>query len=77
MSQSKIFILILIIYSSNAMTQEISLDILQGKTTKHLVGDSIMLEAETFKAFEKMKKAALKDGIKIKVISSMTRLLVI
>lgn len=70
MSQSKIFILILIIYSSNAMTQEISLDILQGKTTKHLVGDSIMLEAETFKAFEKMKKAALKDGIKIKVISA-------
>ena len=45
------------------MSQKIDLDILQGKTNRHLVGDTILLEKETFKAFEKMRNAAMNDGI--------------
>ena len=70
MNKSKFFILIIIlIYTSELMSQKIDLDILQGKTSKHLVGDSILLERETFKAFEKLRNAALNDGLKIKIVS--------
>tara|TARA_X000000950_G_scaffold273996_1_gene358466 strand:+ start:411 stop:1127 length:717 start_codon:yes stop_codon:yes gene_type:complete len=70
MNKSKFFILIIIlIYTSELMSQKIDLDILQGKTSKHLVGDSILLEKETFKAFEKLRNAALNDGLKIKIVS--------
>ena len=42
MNKSKFFILIIIlIYTSELMSQKIDLDILQGKTSKHLVGHSI------------------------------------
>ena len=59
MNKSKFFILIIIlIHTSELMSQKIDIDIL-GKTTNHLVGDSILLEKETFKAFEKMKREAL------------------
>jgi len=70
MNKSKFFILIIIlIHTSELMSQKIDLDILQGKTTRHLVGDTVLLEKETFKAFEKMRNAAMIDGIKIKIIS--------
>ena len=70
MNKSKFFILILILtHTSELMSQKIDLDILQGKTTRHLVGDTVLLEKETFKAFEKMRNAAMNDGIKIKIIS--------
>ena len=70
MNKSKFFILIIILnYTSELMSQKIDLDILQGKTSKHLVGDSILLERETFKAFKKLKNAALNDGLKIKIVS--------
>ena len=70
MNKSKFFILIIIlIHTSELMSQKIDLDILQGKTTNHLVGDSILLEKETFKAFEKMKREAFNDGIRIKIVS--------
>ena len=70
MNKSKFFILIIIlIHTSELMSQKIDLDILQGKTTRHLVGDTVLLEKETFKAFEKMRNAAMSDGIKIKIIS--------
>ena len=70
MNKSKFFILIIILIPiSEIMSQKIDLDILQGKTTKHLVGDTVLLEKETFKAFEKMRNAAMRDGIKIKIIS--------
>ena len=70
MNKSKFFILIIIlIHTSELMSQKIDLDILQGKTTRHLVGDTVLLEKETFKAFEKMRNAAMRDGIKIKIIS--------
>ncbi len=70
MNKSKFFILIIILIPiSELMSQKIDLDILQGKTTRHLIGDTVLLEKETFKAFEKMRKAAMRDGIKIKIIS--------
>ena len=70
MNKSKFFILIIIlIHTSELMSQKIDLDILQGKTTRHLIGDTVLLEKETFKAFEKMRNAAMRDGIKIKIIS--------
>lgn len=70
MNKSKFFILIIIlIHTSELMSQKIDIDILQGKTTNHLVGDSILLEKETFKAFEKMKREAFNDGIRIKIVS--------
>lgn len=70
MNKSKFFILIIIlIHTPELMSQKIDLDILQGKTTRHLVGDTVLLEKETFKAFEKMRNAAMNDGIKIKIIS--------
>ena len=70
MNKSKFFILIIIlITTSELMSQKIDLDILQGKTTRHLIGDTVLLEKETFKAFEKMRNAAMRDGIKIKIIS--------
>ena len=68
MNKSKFFILILILtHTSELMSQKIDLDILQGKTTRHLVGDTILLEKETFKAFEKMdsKKLNLWSFLKI------------
>ena len=52
MNKSKFFILILILtHTSELMSQKIGLDILQGKTTRHLVGDTVLLEKETFKAY--------------------------
>ena len=70
MNKSKFFILIIILIpTSELMSQKIDLDILQGKTTRHLIGDTVLLEKETFKAFEKMRNAAMRDGIKIKIIS--------
>ena len=70
MNKSKFFILIIILIPiSELMSQKIDLDILQGKTTRHLIGDTVLLEKETFKAFEKMRNAAMRDGIKIKIIS--------
>ena len=70
MNKSKFFILIIIlIHTSELMSQKIDLEILQGKTTRHLVGDTVLLEKETFKAFEKMRNAAMIDGVKIKIIS--------
>ena len=65
MNKSKFFILIIIlIHTSELMSQKIDIDILQGKTTNHLVGDSILLEKETFKAFEKMKMELLMTELK-------------
>tara|TARA_B100000575_G_scaffold136105_1_gene108491 strand:+ start:4600 stop:5232 length:633 start_codon:yes stop_codon:yes gene_type:complete len=43
---------------------------LHGINNPNLVGDSIQLEKRTFDAFKKMEKAALKDGIKLKIVSA-------
>ena len=50
-------------------TQEINTEILIGMDDSRIVSDSILLEKETYSAFIKMKDAAEKDGIIIKLVS--------
>jgi len=70
MKNFKSLCLILSFLSLNIMnSQNINYKTLLGMEHNNLVGDTIQLEKNTFIAFEKMKKAALKDGIKIKIVS--------
>tara|TARA_Y100000813_G_scaffold90750_1_gene64605 strand:- start:394 stop:1077 length:684 start_codon:yes stop_codon:yes gene_type:complete len=50
-------------------TQEINTEILIGMDNSRIVSDTILLEKETYSAFIKMKGAAEKDGIIIKLVS--------
>tara|TARA_B100000123_G_scaffold127537_1_gene94049 strand:+ start:476 stop:1135 length:660 start_codon:yes stop_codon:yes gene_type:complete len=50
-------------------TQKVNTEILTGMDNSKIVGDTIQLERETYNAFIKMKDAAEKDGIKIKIVS--------
>tara|TARA_B100000524_G_scaffold111513_1_gene54114 strand:- start:249 stop:932 length:684 start_codon:yes stop_codon:yes gene_type:complete len=50
-------------------TQEINTEILIGIDDSRIVSDTIHLEKETYSAFIKMKDAAEKDGIIIKLVS--------
>ena len=50
-------------------TQEINTEILIGMDDSRIVSDTILLEKETYSAFVKMKDAAEKDGIIIKLVS--------
>ncbi|MDC3110165.1 M15 family metallopeptidase [Flavobacteriales bacterium] len=50
-------------------TQEINTEILIGMDDSRIVSDTIHLEKETYSAFIKMKDAAEKDGIIIKLVS--------
>tara|TARA_Y100000768_G_C23954629_1_gene672096 strand:- start:819 stop:1478 length:660 start_codon:yes stop_codon:yes gene_type:complete len=50
-------------------TQKINTEVLTGMDNSKIVGDTIQLEKETYAAFIKMKDAAEKDGIKIKLVS--------
>ena len=50
-------------------TQEINTEILIGMDDSRIVSDTILLEKETYSAFIKMKDAAEKDGIVIKLVS--------
>ena len=66
----KLVCLIFLVFGFDIMkSQNINYKTLLGIEHSSLVGDSIQLEKNTFTAFEKMRKAALNDGIKIKVIS--------
>ena len=70
MKNFKSLCLILSFLNLNIMnSQKIDYKTLLGMEHTNLVGDTIQLEKNTFIAFEKMKKAALKDGIKIKIVS--------
>ena len=70
MKNFKSLCLILSFLSLNIMnSQKINYKTLLGMEHNNLVGDTIQLEKNTFIAFEKMKKAALKDGIKIQIVS--------
>ncbi len=62
-------ILILLLASSLMHTQKINTEVLTGMDNSKIVGDTIQLEKETYAAFIKMKDAAEKDGIKIKLVS--------
>ena len=70
MKKFKSLCLILIVFGINIMnSQDINYKNLVGIEHSSLVGDSIKLEKNTFIAFEKMQKAALNDGFKIKIVS--------
>ncbi|MBT4297249.1 MAG: M15 family metallopeptidase, partial [Flavobacteriaceae bacterium] len=47
-----------------------NLDLVTGINHNDLVGDSLKLESQTFFAFKKMKEAAKKDGIILKIVSA-------
>ena len=59
----------LLLASSLMYTQKINTEILTGMDNSKIVGDTIQLERETYNAFFKMKDAAEKDGIRIKLVS--------
>ncbi len=48
----------------------VDLDVIIGKSQSNLVGDSIRLEVNTYKAFKKMEAAAKRDGIYLKIVSA-------
>ena len=62
-------ILMLLLANKLMHTQEINTEILIGMDDSRIVSDTILLEKETYSAFIKMKDAAEKDGIKIKLVS--------
>ena len=62
-------ILMLLLANKLVHTQEINTEILIGMDDSRIVSDTILLEKETYSAFIKMKDAAEKDGIIIKLIS--------
>ena len=60
----------LFILGNLAFGQKMDSDVLYGIRNSNLVGDSIQLEKRTYEAFKKMKKAALSDGVELKIISA-------
>ena len=62
-------ILMLLLANKLMHTQEINTEILIGMDNSRIVSDTILLEKETYSAFIKMKDAAEKDGIIIKLVS--------
>ena len=48
----------------------VDLEIIIGKSQSNIVGDSIRLEVNTYKAFKKMEAAAKRDGIYLKIVSA-------
>ena len=50
--------------------KNMNLNIIRGIKKPDLVGDSILLERNTFHAFNKMKDAAKKDGFNLKIVSA-------
>ena len=62
-------ILMLLLANKLMHTQEINTEILIGMDDSRIVSDTILLEKETYSAFIKMKDAAEKDGIVIKLVS--------
>tara|TARA_B100000768_G_scaffold44642_1_gene43431 strand:+ start:1081 stop:1791 length:711 start_codon:yes stop_codon:yes gene_type:complete len=63
-------LLFLTICNFNFSQKNMNLDILQGIKNPNLVGDTIKLEKNTYHAFKKMKKAAKKEGINLKIVSA-------
>ena len=62
-------ILMLLLANKLMHTQEINTEILIGMDDSRIVSYTILLEKETYSAFIKMKDAAEKDGIIIKLVS--------
>ena len=64
------FLLFFLICNVNFSQKNMNLDVIKGIKKPDLVGDSIMLEKNTYKAFKKMESAAEKDGINLKIVSA-------
>ena len=64
------FLLFFLICNVNFSQKNMNLDVIKGIKKPDLVGDSIMLERNTYKAFKKMESAAEKDGINLKIVSA-------
>ena len=62
-------ILMLLLANRLMHAQEINTEILIGMDNSRIVSDTILLEKKTYSAFIKMKDAAEKDGIIIKLVS--------
>lgn len=63
-------ILFFLICNKNYSQKIMNLDLVTGINHNDLVGDSLKLESQTFFAFKKMKEAAKKDGIILKIVSA-------
>lgn len=63
----------LVLFSFSVLSQQqqqFSTNALTGRGDLVLVGTSFKLQKEAFEAYKKMKKAALKEGINIKIVSA-------
>jgi len=70
MNKRNLLCILMLLLSNKLMhTQEINTGILIGMDDSRIVSDTILLEKETYSAFVKMKDAAEKDGIIIKLVS--------
>ncbi len=70
MNKRNLLCILMILLANKLMhTQEINTEILIGIDDSRIVSDTIHLEKETYSAFIKMKDAAEKDGIIIKLVS--------
>ena len=65
-----IIFLFFLICNKNYSQITMDLNQLTGINNNNLVGDSIKLEAQTYRAFKKMERAAKNDGINLKIVSA-------
>jgi len=66
----RVCLLFFLICNINFSQINMDLDIIRGIKKPDLVGDTILLESRTHKAFEKMANEAKKDGFKLKIVSA-------
>ena len=65
-----IIFLFFLICNKNYSQITMDLNQLTGINNNNLVGDTIKLETQTYRAFKKMERAAKNDGINLKIVSA-------
>jgi len=65
-----IIFLFFLICNKNYSQITMDLNQLTGINNNNLVGDSIKLETQTYRAFKKMERAAKNDGVNLKIVSA-------
>ena len=65
-----IIFLFFLICNKNYSQITMDLNQLTGINNNNLVGDTIKLETQTYRAFKKMESAAKNDGINLKIVSA-------
>ncbi|MGY8946470.1 MAG: M15 family metallopeptidase [Flavobacteriales bacterium] len=63
-------LIFIFICSINFSQKNMDLDVIRGIKKPDLVGDSILLESNTYQAFKIMEDAAKKDGFNLKIVSA-------